>query len=135
MFVPMSRNCVPFRLRVALLATLLIPAGISVRGVAQGDRLKALARESLSQIDGELRVPGLRAEVRVIRDRWGVPHIYAQNTDDLFMAQGYVMAQDRLWQMEMWRRQREGRLAEILGPQALTRAEPYTHLGISDPHD
>lgn len=135
MFVPMSRNCVPFRLRVALLATLLIPAGISVRGVAQGDRLKALARESLSQIDGELRVPGLRAEVRVIRDRWGVPHIYAQNTDDLFMAQGYVMAQDRLWQMEMWRRQREGRLAEILGPQALTRDRTARLLKYRGPMD
>ncbi len=50
-----------------------------------------------------------------------MPHIYARNTDDLFFAQGYVMAQDRLWQMEMWRRQREGRLAEILGPSAVAR--------------
>src|SRR5262249_54083342 len=63
----------------------------------------------------------LRAAVEVIRDQWGVPHIYAQNTDDLFMAQGYVMAEDRLWQMEMWRRSREGRLAEILGPAAVNR--------------
>ena len=48
-----------------------------------------------------------------------MPHIYAENDDDLFFAQGYVMAQDRLWQMEMWRRWREGRLAEVFGPEAL----------------
>ena len=47
-----------------------------------------------------------------------IPHIYAQNDDDLFRAQGYIMAQDRLWQMEMWCRWHEGRLAEIFGPEA-----------------
>ena len=52
--------------------------------------------------------PACETQVEVIRDRWGVPHIYAQNTDDLFFAQGYVMAQDRLWQMEMWRRAARG---------------------------
>jgi penicillin G amidase len=83
--------------------------------------LKSLARQSLSQIEGNLSVPGLREPVEVIRDRWGVPHIYARNTDDLYFAQGYVIAQDRLWQMEMWRRQREGRLSEILGPSAFER--------------
>src|SRR5579871_2688008 len=84
-------------------------------GQTPSDRFMTLARESLSSIDGTLPIGGLRAPVTVVRDRWGVPHIYAQNTEDLFMAQGYVMAQDRLWQMEMWRRSREGRLAEILG--------------------
>ena len=78
-----------------------------------------LAEAHLPQIDGEISVPGLEDEVDVIRDPWGVPHIYAQNLDDLFLAQGFVQAQDRLWQMEMYRRQGEGRLAEILGPQAL----------------
>jgi penicillin amidase len=70
-------------------------------------------------IDGEVRVPGLSEEVEVFRDPWGVPHIYARNLDDLFFAQGFVQAQDRLWQMEMYRRVGEGRLAEILGPDAL----------------
>lgn len=64
---------------------------------------------------------GLRAPVEVRRDRWGVPHIYARNQHDLFFAQGYVAAQDRLFQMEMWRRQGEGRLAEVLGPTAVDR--------------
>ena len=80
--------------------------------------LDALATASLAQIDGTLKAPGLKAPVEVIRDQAGIPHIYAQNHDDLFFAQGYVMAQDRLWQMEMWRRWREGRLSEIFGPAA-----------------
>ena len=78
----------------------------------------SLARQSLSQLDGELTLAGLRQPVEVIRDHWGIPHIYAENTHDLFFAQGYVMAQDRLWQLEMWRRWREGRLAEIFGSAA-----------------
>jgi len=103
---------------------------------AQGDnRFDALARTSLSQIDGALPLPGLLAPVEVIRDRWGVPHIYASSTDDLFMAQGYVMAQDRLWQMEMWRRQREGRLAEVLGPSAVERDRQARLLKYRGPMD
>ena len=85
------------------------------------DSLASLARASLATLEGTVAVPGLRADVRVVRDTWGVPHIYARSADDLFFAQGYVMAQDRLWQMEMWRRAAEGRLAEILGPSALER--------------
>ena len=87
-------------------------------GTASAEGLASLARESLSQIDGELILAGLQESVEVVRDEFGIPHIYAQNVDDLFFAQGYVMAQDRLWQMEMWRRWREGRLAEIFGPEA-----------------
>lgn len=81
--------------------------------------LEELARQSLSRIEGDLAVPGLREPVEIIRDEWGIPHIYARNADDLFFAQGYVTAQDRLWQMELWRRWHEGRLAEIFGPEAL----------------
>ena len=77
--------------------------------------LDALATSSLSQLDGEIELAGLGAEVEVLRDRWGVPHIYATSTDDLFFAQGFVAAQDRLWQLEMWRRWLEGTSAEISG--------------------
>lgn len=80
--------------------------------------LDELAQQSLAQIDGQLAVSGLKQPVDIIRDQRGVPHIYAQNDDDLFFAQGYVMAQDRLWQLEMWRRWHEGRLAEVFGPRA-----------------
>ena len=101
---------------VALAATAV---GCVAGGAGAPASLDELAQRSLATIDGELAVPGLREPVEVIRDEWGVPHIYAQNDDDLFFAQGYVMAQDRLWQMEMWRRWREGRLAEVFGPEAL----------------
>jgi penicillin amidase len=96
---------------------------------------KALARQSLAQIDGQLNVAGLQQRVEVIRDQWGVPHIYAQNTDDLFFAQGYVMAQDRLWEMEWWRRGLEGRLAEVLGPDAFERDRMARLLQYRGPFD
>lgn len=73
----------------------------------------------LPKTDGEIQVKGLHATVRVFRDRWGVPHIYAENEHDLFMAQGFVQAQDRLWQMESNRRLAAGRLSEILGPPTI----------------
>src|SRR5207237_6441685 len=65
--------------------------------------------------------PGLSAPVRVVRDRWGVPHIHAETTDDLFFAQGFVQAQDRLFQMDLWRRSAQGRLAQVLGPNFIER--------------
>ncbi|MEP6884178.1 MAG: penicillin acylase family protein [Gammaproteobacteria bacterium] len=74
-----------------------------------------------SQIQGEKTVPGLLMPVRVQRDRWGVPHIYAKNQHDLFFAQGFVVAQDRLFQMELWKRSGQGRLAEVLGAAAVER--------------
>ena len=106
----------PNRITGVLLGSLLLATACSPQ--SEPSSLEELARRSLAQIGGELDVPGLRETVEVIRDVWGVPHIYAQNDDDLFLAQGYVMAQDRLWQMEMWRRWHEGRLSEIFGPQA-----------------
>ena len=68
-----------------------------------------------------ISVPGLLEPVEVLRDRWGVPHIYARNTQDLFFAQGYIAALDRLWQIDLWRRMGTGKLAEVLGPSALGR--------------
>lgn len=68
-----------------------------------------------------ITLKGLRQEARIIRDRWGVPHIYAATVHDLFFAQGFVTAQDRLWQMEFWRRSGEGTLSEIVGQSAVQR--------------
>ena len=59
--------------------------------------------------------------MRVQRDRWGVAHIYARDQHDLFFAQGFVSAQDRLFQMELWKRAGQGRLAEVIGPAAIQR--------------
>ena len=78
-----------------------------------------LVYRPLPRISGTVRVKGLQDKVEVIRDRWGVPHIYAENEEDLLFAQGYVHAQDRLWQMEFHRRLASGTLAEIVGGMAL----------------
>jgi penicillin amidase len=72
-------------------------------------------------VSGTLTTNGLRAPVRVVRDRWGVPHITAENQDDLFFAQGFVQAQDRLFQMDLWRRSVQGRLSEVLGANFVER--------------
>ncbi len=68
-----------------------------------------------------LQMEGLTQPVEIIRDRWGINHIYAQNETDLFFAQGYAAAKDRLFQFEMWRRQATGTVAEILGRRELKR--------------
>src|ERR1700687_2109821 len=68
-----------------------------------------------------LLVPGLSQPVEILRDRWGVAHIYAKSESDLFFVQGYNVARDRLFQLELWRRQATGTVAEILGPKELKR--------------
>jgi len=76
-------------------------------------------RQPFPQVRGALAVAGLQAPVEVIRDRWGIPHLLARNEHDLFLAQGFVHAQDRLWQMEFNRRIAAGRLSEIFGETTL----------------
>jgi len=78
--------------------------------------LRAAEKAALPVLDGELHLTGLSAPVTVRRDAHGVPHIEAATQDDLFVAQGYVTAQDRLWQMDTFRRNANGELAEIIGP-------------------
>lgn len=99
--------------------------------------VKRKAKNALPLTSGEIIVPGVSKPVEVIRDKWGVPHIYASNFNDLLFAQGYVHAQDRLWQMEINRRLATGRLSEILGPLALdtdrlTRTMGFSRLAEKD---
>jgi len=68
-----------------------------------------------------IRLKELKEPVEVIRDKWGVNHIYAENSHDLFFMQGYLAAKDRLFQFEIWRRQATGTVSEILGPRELKR--------------
>ena len=68
-----------------------------------------------------IQMAGLSQPVEILRDRWGINHIYAQNEADLFFAQGYAAAKDRLFQFEVWRRQATGTVAEILGRRELQR--------------
>src|ERR1700674_5192766 len=96
------------RQRLFVLAALvLMPTGIV-----------ANARAAVSQT---LVVPGLSQPVEIIKDRWGISHIYAKSEADLFFAQGYNVARDRLFQLEIWRRQATGTVAEILGRKELPR--------------
>jgi len=78
-----------------------------------------LVYRPLPQLEGSAVLPGLQKEVTVERDRWGVPHIRANSVEDAAEAQGYVMAQDRLWQMDLLRRVARGQLSEILGKTTL----------------
>jgi len=64
----------------------------------------------------EYEVPGLEHDVEILVDSWGVPHIYAQSKDDVFLAQGFNAARDRLFQIDLWRRRGNGLLAEVFGP-------------------
>ena len=76
-------------------------------------------RLSLPKTDGEIRIAGISGPVEIMRDAYGIPHVYAASVEDANFALGYAHAQDRLWQMEMNRRIAAGRLAEILGAPAL----------------
>jgi penicillin amidase len=83
------------------------------------DGLRAHARTALPIVEGELKVDGLTAPVEVIRDRWGIPHITAETPDDAYFAQGFVIASERLFQMDLTFRYATGRLAGMLGELAL----------------
>ena len=76
---------------------------------------------SMPKIKGNIFLSGLETDVEIIKDSWGVPHIFAQNEKDLFFACGYVHAQERMWQMEITRRAGKGELSEIFGRKTLER--------------
>ena len=85
----------------------------------------------LPRLDGSIDLPGLQKNVIVERDHWGVPHIRANSVEDMVEAQGYVMAQDRLWQMDLLRRVARGQLSEILGPVTLNVDKQFRTLGFA----
>ena len=104
----------------ALLLVLFVHLGIPpARAVETPDSLRKKASAVLAQLKGEIKLPGLTEPVEILRDRWGIPHIYATNADDLFFAQGFVAAQDRLFQIDLWRRMGVGETAEVVGRQGL----------------
>jgi penicillin amidase len=104
------------RIRKVLVIVLVVAVVITLAVAALGTWL---VRRPWPKVKGTMAVPGLSAPVDVIRDTWGVPHIYAQSEHDLFFAQGYVHAQDRLWQMEFNRRIASGTLSAVLGEATL----------------
>ncbi len=112
------RFALRFALATGLLAILLLAGGY------------AYLRQSLPQTKGEIRLAGLGATAEILRDRYGIPHIFAGNMEDASFALGFVHAQDRLWQMEMSRRIAAGRLSEIVGPGGLETDRFLRTLGV-----
>jgi len=122
-FVDVNRGLTPLQIRrrrifarsIVFFTTLVVIVVATIFFFGRHWVHKAMA-DGLPQVDGSLAIAGLSAPVTVQRDAQGVPHIRAASLDDLVFAQGYITAQDRLWQMETLRRHAAGTLAEILGP-------------------
>ena len=122
--IPASRRSAGWRILIWLI-TILIVLLLGLIAFAY-----FAARSALPQLDGNLAVKGLSAPVKVTRDRQGVPAIEAATLEDLFFAQGYVTAQDRLWQMDVMRRFGAGELSEILGEDTLKIDREQRILGL-----
>ncbi len=100
------------KLLIAFFSVFLVLAAAGIVTFVWG---RSELRKSLPEISGLVTLRGISAPVDIYRDEYGIPHIYAQNADDLMFAVGYVCAQDRLWQMDLVRRAATGRLAEVFG--------------------
>jgi penicillin amidase len=125
-FATRSRSHAPYLRWIAFVLSACLLAALGA--IALG---YFLAQSALPQLDGTTRVQGLLAQVSVTRDAHGVPTIEASNLEDLFFAQGYVTAQDRLWQMDVMRRFAAGELAEILGDDFVKHDREQRILGLS----
>ena len=117
----MSTAPVRRKTRATPLVVLAVVLGVATSSARGHDQAAGGAQTPATPAGDTLRVSGLSAPVEVLRDRWGINHIYAKNEPDLFFAQGYAAARDRLFQFEIWRRQATGTVAEILGPKELKR--------------
>jgi penicillin amidase len=100
------------RVRSLVWLSLLVASGV----FAQASRLQA-ADPAPNHPEEIYEVDTVSAEVEILIDRWGVSHIYAQSQDDVFFAQGWNAARDRLWQLDLWKRRGDGTLAEVFGSE------------------
>lgn len=101
-------------LKKILIALVVI---VALTGISSVILLNVVKKRSLPNYNLNLNLKGLKEDVQVFRDERAVPHIFAKNNHDLYFVTGYVMAQDRLWQMDLLRRVTMGRLSEIFGPE------------------
>ncbi|MFG1684876.1 penicillin acylase family protein [Nonomuraea sp. NPDC049269] len=113
----------PFRW-VARILTVVLVLALVLAGV-----LVYTARRSFPQVDGTIRLPGLAGNVEIYRDKAGIPQIYADSSEDLFMAQGFVHAQDRFWEMDFRRHVTSGRLSELFGKATLDNDKAIRTMG------
>jgi penicillin amidase len=88
-----------------------------------------IVRQSFPQLEGTVRLPGLTGQVEIYRDKYGIPHIYADTSEDLFLAQGFVHAQDRFWEMDFRRHVTAGRLSELFGAATLDNDKAIRTMG------
>lgn len=109
----------PARVLTVLLALALVLGGVVAYTV----------RKSFPQVDGAIRLPGLTGSVEIYRDKSGIPHIYADTAEDLFMAQGFAHAQDRFWEMDFRRHVTAGRLSELFGKATLDNDKAIRTMG------
>src|ERR1700747_696354 len=121
---------IPRKTRKLWRAIAIFLVAILLTGAGTASWLNSIVRSALPELDGSVRVAGLSAAVTVTRDHHGVPIISAVNFEDLFLSQGYVTAQDRLWQMDSMRRFAGGELSEILGPTFLRHDREQRILGL-----
>src|SRR5438128_277556 len=114
----MARGLTPF---IFLFFICPHPAAVAEEKLSPETLLKKAAAV-LPELDGDISFPALihaARGVEIVRDRYGIPHIFADDDRDLFFAQGFVAAQDRLFQIDWWRRVGNGETAEVLGKEAL----------------
>ena len=123
-YLERSGDCLRTILRFLIWALLII-------AIVAGGAAWWFIYRPLPQLDGSISLPGLQKEITVERDNWGVPHIRASSLQDAVEAQGYVMAQDRLWQLDLMRRASRGQLSEIVGPLALKSDKQFRTFGFS----
>ena len=116
---PLARRRARRLLRILQWSAVSLFLFLLLGGTAGVFWLRSVTQAALPQLDGDLHLAGLSAPVTVRRDAHGVPHIQAATQEDLFIAQGYVTAQDRLWQMDAYRRNANGELAEVMGASLL----------------
>jgi penicillin amidase len=118
------------RIVIAVLGAALLLASLAL--VSGGAWFYVAGRAALPPLDGTIRVAGISGQVTIVRDGRGVPHIRAAGLEDLFFAQGYVTAQDRLWQLDVMRRYAGGELAEVLGDSVLAHDRRQRILGLRE---
>ncbi len=116
--------------RVAKAGLLAGAAGTGLAAVSAAAAWHWLARRPLPKLRGTIELDGLEGRVRVRRDRWGVPHIEADHRADLYFAQGFCHGQDRLWQMDFFRRVVRGRVSEMAGAEGLPVDRLLRTLGV-----
>ncbi|WP_255489964.1 penicillin acylase family protein [Bdellovibrio sp. KM01] len=111
------------KISLLILAVMVVVAGVGTY---------TFMRRSLAPLDGEISLTNMQSPVKIQRDSFGIPHIFAQNKTDAFRALGYVMASERLFQMEMARRQTQGLLSEVIGEKTIKSDMLYRSLALKE---